>query len=556
MDDYYGDIYGDNCDNDELEDYPRQEFIRNVEEYIASINKYRDDHKDELDVYWRKDYDGILQEFQNIIAVAEYNWLEAKKILEGVECFRYENFTQYVYHHDMRNTTLIKGTDVRSKTLRRKRSSTCPKCKIECKPTKEMDTLKCPKCGYEIMKAKAGIPDNVINEEKHIRKHYDKLTGCSKIPASLYKLIPYLTIWLTEWKYVHAWLLFSDRYDTFVHNYCTRTGTFISPDEFDRVIERKQENKMEFSVYELLADEFYKMTELLNKLNRKSTNIAGKEEFIMDILEHYVETRPKYEDNIVFKSFYDIPEESVTFVYNGTEYSIGIYMNKLSMLYKYDEHNIKRKIVDRWCGGKDILIYPGLMFNFGELFTTAQNIPKSFIYSENYNKVMFEVFHTKFMGISMSDIKILIGIHLRFNDYYKQNVQKSGKKKNTKTNSPLFVVVFKCIVTTFKHFNKYIKVLDQVPHRITESATKNEIDNLWLQFITQPENHDLIELYDNDAVEPIVTSSSVVDEFQSESHQDDPDPSSFSITPNDADPPMFDIAPNDDGEINYNDLLL
>ena len=90
---------------------------------------------------------------------------------------------------------------------------------------------------------------------------------------------------------------------------------------------------------------------------------------------------------------------------------------------------------------------------------------------------------------------------MRFNEFYKQNVQKTGKKKNTKTNSPLFVVVFKCIVSSFKHFHKYIDVLENIPHRITQSATKVEIDNLWLQFLLLPENKELLELYDNDLEE-------------------------------------------------------
>ena len=83
------------------------------------------------------------------------------------------------------------------------------------------------------------------------------------------------------------------------------------------------------------------------------------------------------------------------------------------------------------------------------------------------------------------------------NDYYKKNVQKVGKKKNTKTNSPLFVCVFKCIITSFKYFNKYVNVLEQMPHRITDSVTKNEIDCLWIQFLALPENKELLELYDN-----------------------------------------------------------
>ena len=417
MEEYYDYNEVEDEVDDEIEDLPKNEFVNSVEEYYSSILKYKDDHKKELDIYWRNDYDNIQKEFENILNIANYNWIEAKKSLEKMECYKYSNFSQYVYHHDMRNTKLIKGTDIRPVTLRRKRSNLCPKCKIECKPTKEMDTMKCPKCGYEIMKNKAGIPDNVINGEKHIRKHYDKLIGSAKIPATLTKLLPWLTIWLTDWKYIREWLKYSDRFDAFVNHYMTRSGKTLHYEDFDIVLERSSKNKMDFEIYEIFTEEFYKMTELMSKINKKTSNVIGKEDFIMELMNAFMG------DNL-FYSFKDIPEESTTFEYNGTEYSIGIYLNKLSLIYDYDKFHIKNKIVERWCvNGKDCIIFPGNMFNFNELFTTSQNIPKSFIYSENYNKVMFEVFHSKFTTISNSDIRILIDLHLRFNEFYKHFIR-------------------------------------------------------------------------------------------------------------------------------------
>ena len=490
--DNYNDDYIEDSD---MEDLPRTEFVNKIENYYATIMKYKDEHKNE-DGYWKDEYDNIVKQFEELLNIAEYNWMDAKQMIENIECFKFDNFQQYIYNHDIRNTKHIKGTDIRPKTIRRKRSNLCPRCKIECKPTKEMDTLKCPNCGYEIMKNKAGVPDNVINGEKHIRKHYDKLIGCSKIPASLSKILPYLTIWLTEWKHIRDWLVFSNRFDNFVFRYQQRSGKLLHYENFDVVLQRDDSNRMPFDVYELFTEEFYKMTELMSKTNKKTSNVIGTDEFIMELVGYAMQT--VYKQPLIY-SFKDIADETTTVIYNGIEYNVGIYFNKLSLVYDYDEHHIKYKLVNKYCFNKvDCLVFPGLMFNFNELFTTSQNIPKSFIYAENYNKIMYEVFHSTFAIISNSDIKILIQLHLKFNEYYKQHVQKTGKKKNTKTNSPLFVVVFKCIVSTFKHFHKYIPVLNHIPHRITESITKNEIDNLWLQFMSLPENKELYDLYDND----------------------------------------------------------
>ena len=490
--DYYDD---DMIEQDTHDDDLKNNIIERIVSYRDSITKYKDEHKNELDTYWRPQYDEILEQLDSILAECDYNWLSAREKFDKMECCKYDNFSQYVYNHDVRNTKHIKGTDVRAKTIRRKRSNLCPKCKRECRPTKEMDTLKCPICGYEIMKNKAGIPDNIINGEKHIRKHYDKLIGSARLPSTITKLLPYLSTWLTQWKYIRDWLMFSNRFDAFVSHYQQRSGLSLHYEDFDTVLEQIPNNRMTFDIYELFTEEFYKMTELMAKTNKKTTNVNGSDELIMNIIGCWLQQQ---NTNKIY-SFMDIADENAKVGYDGTDYNIGVYLNKLALIYDYDQHHIKYKIVHKWCvNGVDCIVFPGLMFNFGDVFTISQNIPKSFVYSENYNKIMSEVFHSPFATITPADINILINLHLRFNEFYKQNVQKTGKKKDTKTNSPLFVVVFKCIVTTFKHFHKYIYVLDHIPHRITESITKNEIDNLWLQFVSLPENRDLYDMYDND----------------------------------------------------------
>lgn len=519
----FDDIYN-NSDDDIDYNVGKSEFVNSIEEYYKSIEKYKDEHKNELDIYWKPSYDTIKEKFEEIINTISFNWLSAKKMVEELPCYKYENFSQYVYNIDLKNTKHIKGTIVRPKTLRRKRSNICPKCKHECKVTKEMDALKCQFCGYEIMKDKAGIPDNMINGEKHIRKHLDKLIGLSKIPGNLNKLLPYLTIWLTDWKYILEWLSYSKRYDNFVSRFITRSGKNISYIDFDKTIPRTAENKMEFSIYELFSEEFYKMTELVSKTAKKITNMSGNKDFIIEVIDAYMKT-----NNIKkFRCFMDLPEDNTTFIYKGVEYSIGIYLNKLTLTINYDENHIKNDIVKQFCyNGIDCLLYPGLMFNYFDIFKLSEDIPKSFMYSENYSKIMNEIFHSNFIQISNSDVNKLVDILLKFNDYYKKNVQKVGKKKNTKTNSPLFVCVFKCIITSFKYFNKYVNVLEQMPHRITESVTKNEIDCLWLQFLSLPENKELLELYDNnyetkdESKDSLITLTLVEDKETKEEKQKD-----------------------------------
>lgn len=469
-------------------------FIVKLKDFLDSIAKYKQVYNNELSTYWKPEYEKLEKELQAILDLCDFNWLDAKKELEKYPCVNFDNFSQYVFNTDLKNMKHIKGTSIRAKTLRRKRSNKCPKCKIECGVTNDINILKCPLCGYEIMKDKSGIPDNMINNEKYMRKQLDKLIGITKLPNDIKKILPYLIIWLTDWKHIRNWLLYSRRYDDFIDHYIKRNNHYLTFDDFDKVYERIEKNKMNFITYELFIEEFYKMTEVCQTISRKQAGLPLNDDEIIDMVGKYL----KHIKRKSFRGIQDVPNEGYMFEYKNNKYNLGTYLNKLLLLVTYDEHNIKYKIVNSFCHDKkDCLIFPGLLFNFSELFSLKDNIPRSFNYSENYNKIMNEVFHSQFISIPQCDIDKIINILLRYNDYYKKNVAKIGKKKETKTNSPLFVCSIKCIITDFRYFHKYVGILEQTPHRITESNTKNEIDRLWHKFITSSENKDLLELYDN-----------------------------------------------------------
>jgi len=560
------------CEEEEsLDSVSKREFVTNLETYYQSIQKYKEEHSDNLSEYWKPEYDEIEKEFLNLLSLIEFNWANAKEKSEQLECFKFENFAQYVFNTNTNKSLKIKSTIAKSKTIRRKRNNKCPKCDIICTVTNDMTILKCPKCGFEIMKDKVGIPDNVINGEKHIRKHLDKIIGLSKLPVSIRKLLPYLTLWITNWKYVYRWLTYSNKLSDFQYKIYSRTSEYIT--DFDTILERDENHIIDFATYEIFTEEFFKMTEATNKINKKTCNIDKDDNYVIEIITEYSKTLKRK-----MKSFYDFPREDYQFEYKGVKYALGLYFLKLSLIANYDEHHIKNRIIDilvdnsvyveneqsiveelekheedieekqkekkttrkrskkakkdididsleadndeeiknmidkisdnkdnkkktkqvikqiyTYRNPHDVLIFPGLMFNFSDLFTLSQNPPKSFIYSENYNKVMNEIFHSKFTLMSSSDIERIVDILLKYNAFYKNNIESKGKKRNTKTNSPLFVCVFKNIITTFKYFHKYLPILKQLPHRITESSTKKEIDNLWTDFIMLPENKELFD---------------------------------------------------------------
>lgn len=491
MSDYSDDEYNNGQNN------AKTDFIVNIDNYIASIDKYKKDFAKTLDQYWKPEYDTIEETLYDIKDTIDFNWLDAKTKAEQLPCLKYENFSQYVSNTDFKNTKHIKGTAVRAKTLRKKRNNKCPKCNVACEVCTDNDndnhTLRCPKCGYEIVKEKAVKQDDAINNEKHVRKQLDKLVGLTKIPNNVKKLLPALTIWLTEWVHLRDWLIYANRIDDFINHYNIRTGKRITINDFGQKIERKEANKITFEEYELIVEEFYKLTEIAQIIARKSSNINEKDDVVIDIIKHYMDAHEKQ----YFVSFNDFPDENTIFEYKGMKYNIGVYLSRLGLVIDYDEHHIKHKIVKQFCkDGKDFLILPGLVYNYFDLFSLTDNIPRSFNYSENYNKIMNEVFHSQFSVIPPNDINAFVNIVLRFNDYYKKNIDRCGKKKDTKTNSPLFVCTIQNVITSFYYFHKYVNVLEQTPHRITDSVTKNLIDSLWLKFKTDPINKDLLETYD------------------------------------------------------------
>lgn len=490
------DYSDDFCDEDSN---GKQEFINNIENYIASIEKYKKDYSKDLNAYWRPEYDIIEKKFYEIRDTIEYNWIDAKDKVDKLSCFKFENFAQYVFNTDLKNTKHIKGNCVRPKTLRRKRDNKCPHCKIECEVTNDLNIIKCPSCGHEIVKEKAGVPDNIVNNEKHIRKQMDKLIGLAKLPNNVKKLLPALTIWLTEWKHIRDWLIYSKRYDEFINHYSSRVGKSITYNDFDIVLSRNESNRMNFQTYELFVEEFYKLTEISQNTAGKMPFINEPDKVIIDMIGCYLKSIGKE----YFSSYLELPKENETFEYKGKVYTIGLLLNGcIGLVPIYDKHHIKSKIVSKYCkDGIDCLTLPGLVYNYSEIFSLNDNIPRSYNYSENYNKIMNEVFHCRFVVIPPCDIDKFVHILLRFNDYYRKNIDKQGKKKNTKTNSPLYVCTMECIITSFEYFNKYVKILEHVPHRITESVTKNGIDTLWVKFITEECNRDLLEQYDKPAEE-------------------------------------------------------
>ena len=110
----------------------------------------------------------------------------------------------------------------------------------------------CNNCGY-VGSSKSSVPNTrqTSNNNKHIFKQLDALTGTHKAPQNISKIIDYISLWLTDLRYIYNWLNSngSKRYNQWVRKYQQLTDETITPLFFNKKIERIPENMWDYNRY-------------------------------------------------------------------------------------------------------------------------------------------------------------------------------------------------------------------------------------------------------------------------------------------------------------------
>jgi hypothetical protein len=209
---------------------------------------------------------------------------------------KYDSFKSYLRNTDISTINLIKGVNERIKTLRAKRKEKrCSNCNSIL--TIKTDFNICKSCGF-VGENKPSRPLMKIKMDysKHIYKQSDAIVGIRKPPNNILKIINYLSIWLTDLKFIGQWLINSRRqFNIFTSKYNSFTDDVIvvSSDDsfFNRVIERKPQNMWPCHIYKLFADEFYLLLENIKRhanlgvSNIESLKDADKAIFLRNILK-------------------------------------------------------------------------------------------------------------------------------------------------------------------------------------------------------------------------------------------------------------------------------
>lgn len=250
-------------------------------------------------------------------------------------------------------------------------------------------------------------------------------------------------------KYLHAWLVYRNKLN-------------ILPNDFNYniVLERIPENKFDTDTFKIIMDEFQQLLETVKLYGSISTTRFS--------------TLPLEKQLLIVLSFIDthnrVPKAKETYTYENVTYEIGSYVLHLS-INPLDEHPVAQLFEER---GLSIYL-PGLSFNASNILGKC-GIPKKYNFIQEYIYIIHEVFNYQYIDISSTDQNILIGIIIKFNNFFKER----NRKEDKDCNSPLFCCVFRYIIEDLPYFNKYSRTLDVL--QIKDENTALFIAREWFMF--------------------------------------------------------------------------
>lgn len=448
-------------------------FIAKINNLIVEIDKVKAETDPSL---WKGEYDNIYEKLLDIVELASGNIIMAHEQFQELPISKYETFSSYVYNNDVSLISVRKGTNERTKMLRAKRKDTsCPECSH---PLVIADgVVTCQVCGYTAdVKGTTQSTRSSSDSSKHTYKQLDAITGVKKPPANIAKIIKYITIWLTDLRFIYAWLVTNNRLQTWMKKYAQITDEHISISFFNRVLEHKPENMWDCDLYKLFTDELYLLLENAKRYSKlKSSNMeALSKEEIVDVFRQYVkDNRGK------------IPDVNETYTYNTVKYEVGVYVATLSLRFTTPEGGIKNELEKLF--GRSLTM-PGLMFDFNDVYEQSDNVPKRYGYGQDYIYCTHETFNVPYINIPQQDKDAIVQLILQFNNYYKEQAYKRSGKE---CNAPLFCCSLTCVLTQLPYFQKYRGALKFVPTK--DKTTTSHIKSEWFKFTCN--NPDVIKKY-------------------------------------------------------------
>jgi len=415
---------------------------------------------------WKQEYDFIRMDLEEVLSINEGNYQEAEDKYNKIIISKHESFDNYVRQENHTMENKLRGNNIRVKLSRAKRKfKKCPMCNSNLDARDA--TYVCKKCDYTTDIKPTKTKTNVrSNDNIYIHKQLANMTGLKKPPANISKIIPYISIWLTEMKYIHEWLTFKDKYtegyyldwkkklvktaginrsiivDTINDELSTaiiddgRT-VFTNNDGLTMftgfssiVIERTEDNMFNCEIFKVFTDELYKMLEYAKNCSKVdvSNMYSLDDKVIIEIFANYIKKFPG-----------KVPGLDESF----NDYEVGHYINELSLTI--DKSFVKDELEKLF---KCSLTIPGLMFNFKDVYAVNENVPQCYNYIQEFPYIIHETFKVPYATIPPRVKEQMVELISLFNNYHKNT--NDGKS----SNSPLLCCTLENILD-FPYFNEY-----------------------------------------------------------------------------------------------------
>lgn len=344
---------------------------------------------------WNEQFEKDLQNLNQIVETSKLDPKLAEMQFMQLSFYKFPTFGDYIqstnidFHKYKLTNTIIKE----------KRKKKCINC--GCEEFIPMDgQYYCKKCKSLIGKKANNqlvVKDNV-DISKHITKQLNILTGrIITPPSTIVGVFKYIKIWLKENKYIDSWVKYSKKFNNFKKIYLELTGQ-----EWNITNEN---NFYNYKLFKLFCDEFYNLTILVKAYYKIKTNmdsLTQKEQLI--IIHEFVKANKKY------------PSNNEMFNFNNYNYEVGKFVLRMTITDWNNETKFKQYINKIF--NRDITL-PGLMFNYPNIVNNKNQIPKKFIYQQNYIFIIKDVYNIQSIRISEVDKKTICDIIIKFNEYYK-----------------------------------------------------------------------------------------------------------------------------------------
>lgn len=424
------------------------------------------------------DYESLLEiELPNISFILE-NGDEhaAQELYETLPIAKHDSFNSFVFNIDIAASKVISGNNRRTKDTRakRKKPTSCPHCG---KSFIGEGLNKC-ECVKEDKYSTRLTTHSASDSGKHVRKQLETIIGTKQSPKAISDLIPHISTWLTNLRYIRDWLIYSDTMENWCRSYYMLTSIEIDKSFFDRIIPSEKEYAWPCNIFKLFVNPLFKMLEHAKRISELpvSNMLSYNEEKILEIIDKYIEVNGKR-----------IPEETEEFYVNDIRYEIGTYISRLSLTPHVSPDHIKNIISNKF--DKSIAL-PGLMFNFESIYTNkSSQPPRKHNFLPEYVHIVHDAFHVPYPVIDAIDKKVIEQIIIKFNEFYRLNRTDGVPGKGR--NSPMFSCVLRLILdlAPYRKYRDSISCL--IP--VKDQQTYDRIQNIWIDFLYD-KKQELIDL--------------------------------------------------------------